>query len=188
MKERICKPIERCLQEHIVISLVELDGERWIILDNIWTDDYLSYDLSNLELWDEWVIEMSVRGEDLKRNKHNNITHYAQYWLLHLELQLVLKFHTGWILSVVWNQKTDLGQYKKQVLFWNEKKYENNWVKLFIVNKGWILYFSYNWGDLTSLNDTARLDNFKSIYIWSEEESKQWNWIINNLQILKKRD
>ena len=58
-------------------SWLTYDGQSGIVIENVGDPDYLPYDISSLNLWDDWAIEMSVRGEDLrKRSPTDTNTYY----------------------------------------------------------------------------------------------------------------
>lgn len=151
-------------------SWMSYDWSAWIVIDNDNTagQDYLPYDLSSLNLWTDWAIEMSVRGEDLNRWTNN-------YTLLNIPT--VIKIFSNptywfWILEKSTNYN----------FIW---KINTNWYKkILVTRKNNLFTLNANWLS-TTLNVT---NSSNSIYIgWHNSWVDQWNWIINFFKIYKKQ-
>ncbi len=132
----------------------------------IW--DTLSYDISSLNLQDDWAIEMSVRGEDLKRNDRN-ITGWAKNnWLLSIPSELYI-FNRNSGFEV--NDTSGLTSFSSTIPNWYQKMQITK-------NK---LYFNGNSMDLNNITLPS------IVHIWSfHDSSQQWNSIINYVKIYKK--
>jgi hypothetical protein len=148
-------------------SLVEVWGERWIYLDNTGSDDSLSYNLSSLELWDDWAIEISVRGEDLRKRSADDYDTYYIFW-------------SPWEFSV-YNYR-----WLSRVYDWIRAEINtlniNSWYQSIILTPNrfqiWSLINNHN----------KDLDISNTIKLWvARSDTKQWNWIIDYIKIFKKK-
>lgn len=144
------------------VKIQTKSGQKWAFLEKD-SNNYLSYNLSSLNLWDDWAIEMSVKGSDLKRTWLNN-----------------------WLLSIPWS--IYIYQYNGQL-----KKSDANWIN-------WVLTNNLDWYQNIFLTKNGIfLNSNKILNVWlsslseikvgsHKDDKQQWNWIINYLKILKKKD
>jgi len=145
------------------LSLVDIDWENGVLV-NRQQDSYLSYNLQDLNLWEDWAIEMSVRGEDLKRNWSNTYYLFASPWNFAINS---------------WNKKIRFLNAN------NTKEYDTSWV----TNNYQVIRFTknslyLNWTNIQTFNETLLSNEIK---IWSALDNlDQWNWIINYVKIYKK--
>lgn len=151
-------------------SWIKYDGESGILVDNVASADYLPYDLSSLNLWNNWAIEMSVRGEDLKKNS----VHY-----------LFASPSVTW-----WNFAVNM-DYKKLRFIYSGVVVPNETDTSSIGNKYYKVFFNptahyieWFWSGQNN-NTGAILSN--TIKIGSNKDNNyQWNGIINYFRIYKK--
>jgi len=148
-------------------SHVQVWNQKWIYIDNQWSDDYLSYDLSSLiDEDDDWAIEMSVRGQDLKRdhwkiyillNIENNFTAYNLNWNFKLKDRNWLYFDVS---SIVQNNTFNKIYITKKHIIINGNKKNHN--------------MDLNINDISNVNT-------------SKNDDRQWNWILNYFRIYNKK-
>ncbi len=150
---------------------------KWFKIDNTWTAEYLKYDLNNLNLWNKFAIEMSVKWSDLNRDS----------WT-----------HT---LFDFWNNNNAFLQLEFN---WNENKFDENKFYKVTYFSDWNINISWNWININSSetwnifeinkNKIEKSQSFStktwssdSIYIGSSDyKTQQWDWIIDYVKIYKK--
>lgn len=133
-----------------------------------WTSEHLNYDISKLELGDDWAIEMSVRWEDLKRNDRNQSWGAKNTGILSIPGQLYL-FNKEYKLYK--NDTNWLKDFNSTILNWYQELQITS-KKLYL--NGWNL-------NLSDIN----MDNM--LYIGAfHNKTQQWDWIIKNIKIYKK--
>jgi len=154
---------------------------KWFKIDNVWTSEYLKYTLLNL--WDNFAIEMSVKGSDLRRSSwtyylFNDLWNNLKLNLYNWELQFTKT-------SSPYNWPEISSSYLSSLA--NDTFYKviaiKNWtnLKLQIKDNFWNLIISTS----ATLSTDISLDD--DIYIWSKFNSTyQWNWIIDYVKIYKK--
>lgn len=156
------------------LSLVNVDGQTGVLMSRSRADSYLSYNLQDLNLWEDWAIEMSVRGEDLGRSNWF-------YSLLHIPSVVKIydimpnnQIPDSWF-WIIWNT---LNNYH---FIWTSF---SNWYKKVKLIKQWNNYtIDVEW-NTWRLQSTWLSNN---IFIWSNSwNTEQWNWIIDNVKIYKK--
>ena len=167
-------------------SLVRVWGQKWIYLDNNGGDDFLSYNLSQLPepLWDDWAIEMSVRGEDLKRSDTYENGDIRNYWLISISWEVYIH-NEKWTLwlndnreSQPYRREKQPQPYKEEFTDWYTKiRLTKN--KLFIENK-----YEHRYDSLDIIDEIELSAAENIIKVWSNRNSnQQWNWVINHLKI-----
>lgn len=147
------------------VKIQTKSGQKWAFLEKD-SNNYLSYNLSSLNLWDDWAIEMSVRGEDLKRN--GNDTYYL--------------FNSP-------NQFSYFSYNKKLWIIYPDDSYEmlaisswNTYEKIQFTNNNTF----FNWSEIKSHNSNLQL--ISNVRIWSSKwYANQWDWIINSMNIYIKK-
>lgn len=147
--------------------------DDWVFLDNINVQDYIIYDLSNLKLWDDFAIEMSVSKDTFNQdwwryifdNKNNKWLYISKNsW------KYYLKYNGDFVCSDI----SDI--YKPSIpkcsfYFYNnfEKIIIENWKSIKIWQK------TFNIGSIQYIDE---------LYIWSKyDKTLQLNWIIDYLKI-----
>ncbi len=163
-------------------SFVKFWGEKWILLENYnwpgWWPEYLSYDLSSLNLWDDWAIEMSVRGEDLLDNSELKILTHVP-WVFYI-----------WVKNTWWPTLRKIYIVNKENThseILNSYIISDNYNNI-IVNKIWSdLTLDINGNKVIKNNYFSNVDSITDFYLWSHSNKQyQWNWIINYTNIYKK--
>lgn len=157
-----------------VKSWLTYKWESWIIIDNeddpAWGGaDSLWYDISELGLDDDWAIEISVLGEDLKRDDISSTWNPLLNTLLSIDWEIIVR------------------NWKKS--FWKNDPFwpiEYNWIinnnfqNVILTSKA--LY--YNKQEVIEVEPVIIAWEIK---IWTDKNnSQQWNGIINRLNIYKK--
>ena len=157
--------------------LITVDWETWVLIRTE-EDSFLSYNLSGLanELGEDWAIEMSVRGEDLRRNDG------SLYTLIHSPQN----FYIAISLWDSWNNPFEL-YIIKSISQNNFQKINvppnvDQW-ELIIKNNNWELYVYINGISVTS--NPVYIDSIiDDIYIWNFNWWEyQWNWVIQQIRI-----
>lgn len=144
-------------------SWMEYGTGAGIVIDNEDAADSLSYNLSSLNLGNDWAIEMSVRGEDLKRSSWYYLFSSPPYFAIN-SVNNKIRFVNPPIPTIEKNTSKVADKY---VTIWHTKN------KLYL---DWIEKINYK--DVTLS---------KIIKIWSDStNSLQWNWVINYLKLYKK--
>lgn len=154
----------------------------WVFLDNNNNDnDFIKYSWLN-SLWQNFAIEMSVRGGALK--KPSDVYYLYSNWAWNNNLKLhdwKLKLYDGSLKEISYssiNIPTDNYNNFYRVI------YKKDWsdVELKIV--------SYTWSTVGSKQWSWIYDLWNDLYIWSKwtgsTNSNQWNDIIDYVKIYKK--
>lgn len=156
----------------------------WVYLDNINNDDYLKYDISDLDLnsWSWFAIEMSVRGGALNRtswiyflsttNTSGNFLLWLYNWDLYFWKTIAnsIKIPNGTLQSL-WNDD----------FYRIIATYNTNWIELQIKNRDWL---NLTWSPIKSPSIIPTFNN--NIFIWSNNSFQyQWNDIIDYVKIYK---
>jgi hypothetical protein len=152
-------------------GFVTIDGKTWINpLSSDWS--YLSYNLSSLDLSDDWAIEMSVRGEDLNRNDYF-------YNLLDIRDNNDNQ-HNFQITRISWDRKFSYRYNDTPASYFNRSSNYNSWYKDILIQGN----------KLSTDRDSVVINiplEIKNIYLWTKsDQSAQWNWLINYLKLYKK--
>lgn len=158
----------------------------WIYIDAKWTSpqDYLKYDLSPLQLWNNFTIEMSVRGAALKRIswKYKLFNFILNSNSTDINLNIY-----NWNLSLYWIDslwtsryamisKNLLSTLSDNVFYEVSSKFVDNKISLEIIWTNIKSEASINW----------TLNKWGQILIWSDYAlANQWNDIINYVKIYK---
>lgn len=153
--------------------------EVWIFMDNVYATDKLMYDISNLNLWSNFAIEMSVLGSAFK-----NVTgtyYLYEVWDIYLKI--------SWWYLKMWFMHTVTDETNKQVI--NSSQFSN-----LDSNTFYKVIAIYDWNnrklqlnDLepTTFGNPHNITSINNIYIWSNKNtSNQLNNIIDYVKIYKK--
>ncbi len=146
-------------------DLYNLNGTKWVLV-SFWDNwRYLKY--SNLDLWNNFAIEMSVRGSDLNRSS----------WIYNLFntdndafLQIKGSNHCSWL---------NPDDFYKVI-----SKIKGTDIETTVLNKDWNDVSS----NCTFLSGASNWSN-NTLYVWSGDlKNNQWNWIIDYVKIYTKED
>ena len=148
-------------------SRIKLEWETWVFIRPTGTDSFLTYDIWDLfDEGDDWAIEMSVRGEDLKRDDWKTYYLFASDNLAVLTHNKKIYFSYGPGQWSSWKSIT-INQWYNKILFNSKNK------KLYI-----------NWNEIDI--STNNLDT--NIFIGSNKNQElQWNWIINSINVYQEK-
>ena len=155
--------------------IITYQQETWVFIRRV-EGSSLSYNLSNLNLWDDWAIEMSVRGEDLKKPwQHYLFSSLTDFWgnfavyswqqdtMSPFELRFV---YSGGINPSISDTSSISDEYQK------------------IIFTPTIHYIEWFWEVQVNSTGAVLADTIK---IWANGANMlQWNGIINYLRIFKK--
>ncbi len=167
-------------------SFCDIDWVKWVF---IWTwttiADYIKYTgLDSLNLWPNFAIEMSVRGEALKR------VSVANYYLFNSDTYRLFMKNSLWyeMFSIIQAPLTT--PFLPFLNNFSVSNLNNNSFYKTIFKKDWTNWtLSLNWYSTwsTSLSWTLSLWNILNIWNFnSSPSSLQWNDIIDYVKIYKK--
>jgi len=140
--------------------LVQEGGQKWVKLLSS-QGHSLSYDISSLNLWDDWAIEMSVRGGDLKRISPRYYLFSSPWNFTINTFQNKLRVLAPWVTKD--SDVSTVNSMYHKILFTDNKLYINNIEK---INHSIVI-----WNDIIIGTD--------------RNYSQAWNWVINSLKIYK---
>lgn len=174
-------------------SIYKLWDIKWLFLDNIQNDDFVKYNVSELDLWEDYTIEMSVRWWALNRRDNKIYTLFdadsVKLWIFNWKL-------CSWI----W--KTSCSNYYKNE-YGNEIQISNSFksdkfYKIFFTNtSGWVKIKITDLDDESNIYYEGRIKSssilmWEWLFVWSTKEFSweyfnQWNDIIDYVKIYVKK-
>lgn len=162
--------------------IMQIWWEEGVFIDNTNNDSFLKY--SWLNLWNDFVIEMSVRGEDLKRIYPDSVTKFNAFFWLYYNSSLKIKNRIYWNTS---EKKIWISDWINNSFYqfnWGESINNNSYYKVITrINSSW--WNSYIEGTWISNNKTITVPLTNILSVWGYDNSNQFNWIINYVKIYK---
>mgnify|MGYP007116718268 CR=1 FL=1 len=174
-------------------SIYKLWDIKWLFLDNIQNDDFVKYNVSELDLWEDYTIEMSVRWWVLNRRDNKAYTLFdadsVKLWILNWKL-------CSWI-WISWCSNYYKNEYGNEIQIPNNFK-SDKFYKIFFTNtSGWIKIKITDLDDESNVYYEGRIKSssilmWEWLFVWSTKEFSweyfnQWNDIIDYVKIYAKK-
>ncbi len=167
-------------------SFCDIDWVKWVF---IWTwtaiADYIKYtNIWDLNLWSNFAVEMSVRGEALKRTTWTFNMFNSDNYFLKMANFTSEKLQLSEYISFIFQNRI-----KENINIW---LVDSNYYKILFKKdwQNWNLYIDWTWYNYSTWILDISKNLWSYIYIWSNNWStptNQWNSIINYIKVYKKQ-
>lgn len=154
---------------------------KWVFIDNTGSSDYIKYTGLNLDSSDNYAIEISVKGSDLKRNDDTYVL-LSTDWNMELATYYS-EWEWEWELII---KKWSTNQYTNLLDSTEYNFNDNDFYTIRVINNSGKTKVQIESELPMQEIEISEVTNLSQLYIWSKNDfTQQWNGIIDYVKLYK---